>query len=166
MKLEISPNITHLHIYTDGGYFEKMDIGGWGLVIYKNDVELYRDSGWQKQTSSLEMELVAAQKALEHVQQYSSQTVFPIENICKTLYTDSRIVIEGLTQKYTTWCQNHWKVKSGKTVVYKELWQALSNLTEQQKVEWKWVKGHNGNLGNTIADQLARDAVTKRNANN
>jgi len=55
------------HIYTDGGYFEKQDIGGWGLVIFKNNQEVLRDSGWQRQTSSLEMELFAAQKALEHI---------------------------------------------------------------------------------------------------
>ncbi|MEA1989974.1 MAG: ribonuclease H [Pseudomonadota bacterium] len=146
------------HIYTDGGYFEKHDIGGWGLVIFENDKEVYRASGWQKQTSSLEMELVAAHKALEHVERLSSSYASP----CKTLYTDSRIIIEGLTQKYATWCKNQWKVKSGKTVIYKELWQALSHLTEQQKVTWRWVKGHNGNLGNTIADNLAREAVTKR----
>ena len=146
------------HIYTDGGYFEKHDIGGWGLVIFENDKEVYRASGWQKQTSSLEMEMVAAHKALEQIDKLSSHHSSP----CKTLYTDSRIIIEGLTQKYTTWCQNQWRVKSGKAVVYKELWQALSHLTEQQKVTWQWVKGHNGNLGNTIADNLAREAVTKR----
>jgi len=146
------------HIYTDGGYFEKHDIGGWGLVIFENDKEVYRASGWQKQTSSLEMELVAAHKALEHVERLSSSHISPR----KTLYTDSRIIIEGLTQKYAIWCKNQWKVKSGKTVIYKELWQALSHLTEQQKVTWRWVKGHNGNLGNTIADNLAREAVIKR----
>ncbi|BCN93214.1 ribonuclease H [Thiomicrorhabdus immobilis] len=148
-------------IYTDGGYFEKQDIGGWGLVIFQNDEEIYRNSGWQRHTSSLEMELTAARKALEYIQsQNKAASKSPVS--CKTLYTDSRIIIEGLTQKYTLWCENQWRVKSGKTVVYKELWQSLSNLTQHLDVEWKWVKGHNGNQGNTIADQLARDAVIHR----
>lgn len=146
------------HIYTDGGYLEKHDLGGWGVVIFENDNEVYRASGWQKNTSSLEMEMVAANKALEQLDKFSSCH----SSHCKTLYTDSRIIIEGLTKKYSTWCKNNWRVKSGKSVVYKELWQALSRQTEQQKIQWQWVKGHSGNLGNTIADNLAREAITKR----
>lgn len=154
-------SLQNFAIYTDGGYFEKQDIGGWGLVIFQNDKEIYRDSGWQRQTSSLEMELIAAHKALEYIQNQNKQDSKAPQS-CKTLYTDSRIIIEGLTQKYALWCQNQWRVKSGKTVVYKDLWQTLSNLTQNLDVEWKWVKGHNGNQGNTIADQLAREAVIQR----
>lgn len=174
------------HIYTDGGYFEKLDVGGWGLVIFKNDQEILRDSGWQKQTSSLEMELYAAKKALEHINDISDiKQNFNYDNDTKlqetrqsnkrldssskltssfsiTLFTDSRILIEGLTEKYAMWCANQWRVKSGKTVVYKELWQSLSKLTQQQKVTLRWIKGHNGNLGNTVADSLARQAVINK----
>lgn len=156
-------------IYTDGGYFEKIDIGGWGLVIFENEKEVYRDSGWQSKTSSLEMELTAARNALEYLKNqnsvYSNQTETTQHSCllsCNTLYTDSKIIIEGLTEKYSVWCQNQWRVKSGKTVVYKELWQALSALTQSLDINWQWVKGHNGNQGNTIADQLAREAVLQR----
>lgn len=145
-------------IYTDGGYFEKQDIGGWGLVIFQDDKEIHRASGWQKKTSSLEMELTAAQKALEFLPEITPNT----SSSCTTLYTDSRILIEGLTEKYELWCQNQWQVKSGKSVVYKHLWQSLSRLGEQQQIKWQWVKGHNGNIGNTLADNLAREAVTNR----
>jgi len=149
-------------IYTDGGYFEKQDIGGWGFVIFKNGQEFIQNSGSQKQTSSLEMELIAAKKALETLQEFAQE----IETYSVTLYTDSRILIEGLTEKYTTWCNNQWRVKSGKTVVYKEHWQHLSNLSLQQQVELCWVKGHNGNHGNTLADSLARQAVLNKQRQN
>lgn len=151
----------HFKIYTDGGYFEKQDLGGWGFVVFHNDQELYRDSGWKKQTSSLEMELLAAQKALQALQafqeiqnQNSLKSINPI-----TLFTDSKILIEGLTLKYPIWCQNEWRVKSGKTVIYKPLWQALDALSKQLSVELCWVKGHNGNHGNSVADALAREAI-------
>ncbi|GAB6070476.1 ribonuclease HI [Thiomicrorhabdus hydrogeniphila] len=154
-------------IYTDGGYFEKLDIGGWGFVIFKNDQEVLRDSGWQKQTSSLEMELFAAQKAIEKINaiQANEQSLnhhsLP-ENLSTTLFTDSKILIDGLTQKYPIWCANQWKVKSGKTVVYKELWQSLSRLCTQNHITLRWIKAHNGNPGNTRADSLAREAVMQR----
>lgn len=143
-------------IYTDGGYFEKKDIGGWGWVIYKNNQELSRGNGFKKQTSSLEMELFAAQQAIQTLENIEQQ---PRLTKQITLHTDSKILIEGLTEKYSKWCQNNWKVKSGKTVVFKELWQQLFDQREAQNIELKWVKGHNGNQGNILADQLARMAV-------
>lgn len=155
-----TPLITqnHYQIYTDGGYFEKLNIGGWGFVIFKNDQEIYRDSYWQKDTSSLEMELIAANNALTDLQKLISRK----ERYAVTLYSDSRILIDGLTEKYPIWCQNQWRVKSGKTVVYKELWQSLFHLREQQQASLCWVKSHNGNHGNSLADTLAREAVLNR----
>ncbi len=148
-----------IDIYTDGGYFQNRDIGGWGCVIYLDGKEVHRENGWKKKTSSLEMELVAAQQALLKIDQFSAPLA---RHSTITLHTDSRILIEGLQKKYSTWCENDWKVKSGKTVIYKPLWQELFQLTEQKQVNWSWVKGHNGNAGNQMADQLARSAVEQR----
>lgn len=151
-----------LHIYSDGGYFEKKDTGGWAFVIYADNKELYRHSGWQKQTSSLEMELMAALQALEHLAEKAGQQLAQL-NLDKPiiLFTDSRIIIEGLMDKYPIWCKNQWRVKSGKTVIYKELWQKLSKLTSELNIKWQWVKAHNGIEGNTLADALARQAMTQ-----
>jgi len=148
--------IKQIHIYSDGGYFEKQDIGGWGSVIFEQEQELFRLSDWQRHTSSLEMELQGALKALESLTELKQQ------NLSVVLYTDSRILIEGLEQKIQLWRQNQWIHKSGNPVKYKSLWESLARLTQQYQVNWQWVKGHNGNLGNTIADQLAREAVLER----
>ncbi len=157
-KLSSSPTKHAIDIYTDGGYFSKKDIGGWAFVIYQNNQECWRLSGRKRNTSSLEMELYAALQSLIQLQENakppSESTQFNI-----TLHTDSRILIEGLQQKYTKWCADNWKVKSGKAVVYKELWQALFELISTQQVTLKWVKAHNGNSGNTLADDLARQAA-------
>ena len=147
-----------IEIYTDGGYFEKLDIGGWGSVIFQQDKEIQRVSDWQKQTSSLEMELKAAVSALDILH----NNIEPTPSCQVTLYTDSRILIEGLTQKIHLWRQNHWVHKSGNPVKYRSLWEKLEQLTHQYQVVWQWVKGHNGNEGNTIADGLAREAVMNR----
>ncbi len=149
----------NIEIYTDGGYFEKLDVGGWGSVIFKQKREIERVSDWQKQTSSLEMELKAAVSALD-ILHHKIKPSHP--NYQVTLYTDSRILIEGLTQKIHLWRQNHWVHKSGNPVKYQSLWEKLEQLTHQYQVVWQWVKGHNGNEGNTIADGLAREAVMNR----
>lgn len=147
-----------IEIYTDGGYFEKLDIGGWGSVIFQQNKEIQRISDWQKQTCSLEMELKAAVSALDILH----HQIKPAPSCQVTLYTDSRILIEGLTQKIHLWRQNHWVHKSGNPVKYQSLWEKLEQLTHQYQVIWQWVKGHNGNEGNTIADGLAREAVMNR----
>ncbi len=151
-----------IHIYSDGGYFEKQDVGGWGAVIFKQEQELQRLSGWQKKSSSLEMELKAALNALQQLNNHNrlSAPTYLIYQI--TLFTDSRVLIEGLSQKIKHWRKNNWIHKSGNPIKYQSLWEALDTLTQQYQVSLKWVKGHNGNYGNTLADQLAREAVTER----
>ncbi len=149
----------NIDIYTDGGYFEKLDVGGWGSVIFKQNKEIQRVSDWQKQTSSLEMELKAAVNALD---QLHDKVDSDDPNCQVTLFTDSRILIEGLTEKIHLWRTNQWVHKSGNPVKYQSLWEKLEQLTLQYQVVWQWVKGHNGNKGNTIADGLAREAVMNR----
>jgi ribonuclease HI len=145
-----------IDIYTDGGYFEKLDIGGWASVIFKQNQEIERISDWQQKTSSLEMELKAAVNALDQLH-HKVDTDDP--NCQVTLYTDSRILIEGLTEKIHRWRDNQWFHKSANPVKYQSLWEQLELLTQQYQVVWQWVKGHSGNKGNILVDGLAREAV-------
>ena len=43
----------------------------------------------------------------------------------------------------------------------KDLWQILDQLTQNHDVEWYWVKGHSGNVGNEKADELARQGMAQ-----
>ncbi len=150
-----------IHIYSDGSYFEKKSTGGWGAVLFEATPtlhELSRISGTKHHTCSLEMELTAAYnglKLLEKVLKNSSE-----KNDQITIFTDSRVLLEGLEQKIQHWRQKKWIHKSGNPVKYQSLWESLDSLTQKYQVNWCWVKGHNGNLGNTLADQLAREATT------
>ena len=38
----------------------------------------------------------------------------------------------------------------------KDLWELLDGLVTGRIIEWRWVKGHNGDAGNERADELAR----------
>jgi ribonuclease HI len=160
-----------IHIYSDGSYFEKNKIGGWGVVIFKSAPtsqdplpasfqETSRISGHKKDSCSLEMELIAADKGLQLLKKQLNtlpDKTTPCYHI--TLFTDSRILLEGLNQKIQYWRQKKWVHKSGNPVKYRALWESLDSLTQQYQIHWRWVKGHNGNAGNTLADQLAREAT-------
>ena len=43
----------------------------------------------------------------------------------------------------------------------RELWEELDALAKQHRVEWEWVRGHDGHPGNESADTLAREAVPR-----
>ena len=57
------------------------------------------------------------------------------------------------------WKKNNWKTASKKPVKNEELWKRLDLLCEQHEVNWKWVKGHAGDMGNERVDKLARSAM-------
>ena len=137
-------------IYTDGACSGNPGPGGWGVLIQLDDknIEL---SGGDNETTNNRMELMAAIKALEE-----------INNDYKiNLYTDSNYVKDGITSWISNWKKNNWKTANKKEVKNKDLWIRLDAAIEGKDISWIWVKGHAGNAGNEQADYLARSALEK-----
>ena len=97
------------------------------------------------------MELTAVIEALKALK-------FPCDI---TLYTDSRYVMDGITQWLPNWKKNGWKTASKTPVKNKELWCELEELTGEFNIDWVWVKGHAGNKYNEICDRLAQTESRK-----
>ena len=57
------------------------------------------------------------------------------------LFTDSKYVMDGITQWIQNWKKNNWRTAAKKDVKNKELWQKLDQLIAQHQVQWHWVKG-------------------------
>ena len=77
------------------------------------------------------------------------------------LTTDSKYVMQGITEYMENWKRRNWKTAAKKPVKNKELWERLDYLTTIHSIEWKWVKGHSGHRENEIADQLANKGIDK-----
>jgi ribonuclease HI len=75
------------------------------------------------------------------------------------LFTDSKYVMDGITQWIQNWKKNNWRTAAKKDVKNKELWQKLDQLISQHQVQWHWVKGHSGDEGNETADLLANKGI-------
>jgi ribonuclease HI len=71
-----------------------------------------------------------------------------------TLYSDSQYVIKGMSE----WIVN-WKKKNWKDVKNVDLWKKLDDISQKHVITWRWVRGHDGNLGNERADALANKGV-------
>ena len=91
------------------------------------------------------MELTAVIKALDF---FSESTEIEI-------FTDSKYVMDGITEYIKKWKVNGWKTASKKPVKNSDLWKQLDALSAQHSISWNWVKGHSGHRENDIADELA-----------
>ena len=135
-------------IYTDGACRGNPGPGGWGALI-KFDIAQKEIFGGQNNTTNNQMELSAAIEGLS-----------TLKEPCNVeLFTDSRYVMDGITQWIQNWKKNNWKTSSKKEVKNKALWQKLDQLMSYHKVKWNWVKGHSGDPGNETADLLANKGI-------
>ena len=135
-------------IYTDGACRGNPGPGGWGALIRIDAIEK-EIFGGQVDTTNNQMELTAAIEGLAALK----------ERCSVELYTDSKYVMDGITQWIQNWKKNNWRTAAKKDVKNKELWQKLDQLISQHQVQWHWVKGHSGDAGNETADLLANKGI-------
>ncbi len=135
-------------IYTDGACRGNPGPGGWGAWLKSGEDEkvIY---GGEKETTNNRMELMAAIQALEVLNQSC--------NI--QLHSDSKYVLQGITEWMENWKRRGWKTATNKPVKNEDLWRRLDTAMQRHDVKWSWVKGHSGNIGNEKADQLANQGI-------
>ena len=135
-------------VYTDGACKGNPGPGGWGawLKSGEHEKELF---GGEPNTTNNRMELTAVIEALNSLKHRCHVTV----------YTDSEYVKNGITTWIHGWKQRGWKTADKKPVKNVDLWQRLDAAAGKHKIEWKWVKGHAGDVMNERADGLARAGI-------
>ncbi len=133
-----------VHIYTDGACKGNPGPGGWGaLLLYgQREKELF---GGESPTTNNRMELMAVIAALGSLKRRCHVIV----------HTDSQYVRLGITEWLPAWMQRGWKTAAKKPVKNADLWQRLFDVAAKHEIEWRWVRGHSGNVGNERADELA-----------
>lgn len=123
-------------VYTDGAYSSARNQGGIGFVILKDDKEVARYSKMYKNSTNQRMEQMAAIVALESITTPSEVTIV----------SDSQYVVCTYTK--------NWKRKANL-----DLWKRFDTaIAFHTKVEFLWVKGHDKDEYNNIADKLASNA--------
>ena len=137
-----------IKIYTDGSCIQNPGNGGWAAIMLINN-EKKAISGFKKNTTNNQMELMAAIEALKKI---------PIGEEIQ-IYTDSKYVKMGITEWIEKWSQNNWKTSSKKKVKNLELWKELSSISKKHKIKWLWIKGHAGDPINEEVDALAKKAA-------
>ncbi len=135
-------------LYTDGACRGNPGPGGWGAYLLYGDARK-KLRGAEAETTNNRMELSAVIYGLR-----------ALKRPCRVeLNTDSKYVLQGITEWLPGWKKNGWKTAAKKPVKNSELWQQLDAEAERHQIDWHWVKGHSGVPGNEIADQLANQAI-------
>jgi len=144
----VSSNNDFIEIYADGACKGNPGPGGWGawLAFDGREKEIF---GGEMLTTNNRMELMAVIRALE-----------ALKRPCKVrVYTDSAYVQKGISEWIHSWKLRGWRTSDKKAVKNAELWRELDELAQQHQIEWIWVKGHAGDIGNERADMLANKGV-------
>lgn len=147
--------IRHFQIHTDGACVGNPGPGGWACLIRiytpgEAPVE-HTDAGKDPATTNNRMELLAAIKAVHFAKKLNAG-----EHDLVTLSSDSQYVIKGITEYMPDWLARNWRTSSKKPVANQDLWVELLAVTKDfPKIDWRWVRGHNGDPDNEQVDQLA-----------
>lgn len=137
-----------VEIFCDGACSGNPGVGGWGSVLRYGDKEKEL-SGSEEETTNNRMELSAAIMALESLKRPCSVI----------LTTDSQYLAKGMTEWIAGWVKKGWLNSKKEPVLNRDLWERLLVLANAHRIEWRWVRGHNGHLENERCDELARRAI-------
>lgn len=145
---ESQHKLSFVELFTDGACSGNPGPGGWGALLRCKGVEKEL-SGAEPDTTNNRMELMAAIEGLKS-----------LKRACAVdLYTDSKYVLQGLTEWLPGWKARGWKTAGKKPVKNQDLWMALDEQVARHHVTWHWVKGHAGHAENERVDELARMAI-------
>ncbi|MBW8457508.1 MAG: ribonuclease HI [Thiobacillus sp.] len=141
-------NADTIYIYSDGACKGNPGPGGWGALLV-TDGHRKEICGGEANTTNNRMEMTAVIRALESLKRPSAVEV----------HTDSQYVQKGISEWMAGWKRRNWRTADGKSVKNQDLWLQLDALSQLHRIEWKWVRGHNGHPENERADELANEGV-------
>ncbi|MEW6716562.1 MAG: ribonuclease HI [Chloroflexota bacterium] len=139
--------LPYVVIYTDGACLDNPGPGGWAaLLMFASREKVI--TGSEAQTTNNRMELMAALRALEALDQPHSVD----------FYTDSQYLQRGVMEWLPAWKTRNWRRKGGK-LANVDLWKALDAAISGHEINWHWVRGHAWDEHNRRVDYLARRAI-------
>ncbi len=149
-----------VHVFCDGACEPNPGAGGWGVVIYRDGVEIASSCGGDPNATNNTMELTALLNAIEK----TAHVLLEPPAIPITVWCDSQYCVKGCNDWRHGWKKNGWQRGSDKAqpknriLANADLWRAIDEALADLppgRVSICWVKGHVGIVGNERADELS-----------
>ncbi|KAK2189336.1 hypothetical protein NP493_109g07066 [Ridgeia piscesae] len=143
-------------VYTDGCCLfngKHGACGGIGVYWGPNDDRNVSEPLPGRQTNN-RAEIHAARKAIEQAKEQGLDDL--------VINTDSRFLIQSVTEWMSGWKKRNWMLSSGGPVKNKEDFLELDKALQGISVKWVHVPGHKGIAGNEAADKLANEGAKKK----
>ena len=142
-----------VQLITDGACHGNPGPGGWAAILRYGEhrKELF---GCAAHTTNNRMELMAAIEGLRALRESCEVEVV----------TDSEYVMKGITLWVPNWKKRNWITSQKKSVVNRDLWEALDQEVTRHTAQWSWTKGHASHADNNRADELASLAAREQRA--
>ncbi len=139
--------------YTDGSCSPNPGPGGYSVIEVlevdgQHNMKPVR-LGNDKDSTNIRMEGKALIAALEHADGLECE-----------IFTDSEFWINVITKWSLAWEANGWQKKGG--IKNLDIVQEVCPLYRRSKAKLTWVKGHNNDPGNEMADEWANKARLER----
>lgn len=147
----------NFNIYTDGSSRGNPGRGGFGVVIMNEDnskIEEKFSLQFENVTNNY-MELFAIKTALDFVSAHQDDNF--------KIYSDSAYCVNICNNWIYSWKNNGWKRSKNQEIENLEIIKEIYNLLNKDFPNFMIIKisGHNGNIGNELADSLATNNLTK-----
>ncbi|MCA9726975.1 MAG: ribonuclease HI [Candidatus Eisenbacteria bacterium] len=147
---EEGPNVI---LYTDGACSGNPGPGGWAAMLKDPATGKSREIfGSDPSTTNNRMELTAVIEGLKQLKK---------EDLEIRVVSDSKYVVQGITEWVRGWERNGWRTSDRKPVKNQDLWRELVELARSHRVTFEWVQAHNGHPENERVDALAVAAYQK-----
>ncbi|MDH4409142.1 MAG: ribonuclease HI [Verrucomicrobiales bacterium] len=138
-----------IHIYTDGSSRGNPGRGGYGTVVRYGAHIRELAQGFVKTTNN-RMEILSAVAGLEILKEPCHVTV----------HSDSRYLVDAQSKGWVEkWKKLGWRKADKSAVKNVDLWMRLERAAAGHRIDWKWVKGHDGHEMNERCDLLATEAA-------
>ncbi len=135
-------------VFTDGACSGNPGPGGWGYVFVNfENKKVYEGGGGNPATTNNRMEMTAIIEGLKEAISQKFKSVLVL--------TDSTYVIRGFTQWKFGWKKRGWLTAEGQPVSNQDLWKQLDVVGLNIKIDWRYVRGHQGTPGNERVDEIA-----------